>query len=98
MFEEKCQGLEVLYAKYLQKIYLEILSEHGVQYESHTSRFASLLVSNNDDLEKHNIVSKITICFTACADTIFKNMMDTGTIICSMRDVARPLRKFIVEK
>ena len=61
MFEEKCQGVEVFYAKDLEKIYLEILSEHGIQYESHTSRFASLAVSNNDDLEKRNIGSKITM-------------------------------------
>ena len=31
MFEEKCQGVEVFYAKDLEKIYLEILSEHGIQ-------------------------------------------------------------------
>ena len=98
MFEEKCQGAEVFHAKDFEKIYLEILSEHGIQYESHTSRFASLLVSNNDNLEKRNIGSKITICFTACADTIFKDMMDPGTIIRSMRDVVRPLRKLIAEK
>ena len=98
MFEEKCQGVEVFYAKDLEKIYLEILSEHGIQYESHTSRFATILVSNNDDLEKCNIGSKITICFTACADTIFKNMMDPGAIIRFMRDVARPSRKLMVGK
>ena len=61
VLEEKCQGVEVFYAKDLEKIYLEILSEHGIQYESHTSRFASLVVSNNDDLEKRNIGSKITM-------------------------------------
>ena len=65
IFEEKCQGVEVFYAKDLEKIYLEILSEHGIQYESHTSWFAYLLVSNNDDLKKGNMGSKITICFTA---------------------------------
>ena len=31
MFEEKCHGVEVFYAKDLEKIYLEILSEHGIQ-------------------------------------------------------------------
>ena len=40
MFEEKCQGAEVFYAKDLEKIYLGILSEHGIQYEFHISRFA----------------------------------------------------------
>ena len=98
MLEEKSQGVEVLYAKDLEKTYLEILSEHGIQYECHTSWFASLLVSNNDDLEKCNIGSKITICFTACADTIFKDMMDPGTIIRSTRDIVRPLRKLMAEK
>ena len=98
MLEEKSQGVEVLYAKDLEKTYLEILSERGIQYECHTSWFASLLVSNNDDLEKCNIGSKITICFTACADTIFKDMMDPGTIIRSTRDVVRPLRKLMAEK
>ena len=80
--------------KDLEKIYLEILSERGIQYKSHTSRFFSLLVSNNDDLEKRNIGSKITICFTARADTSFKDMMDPGTIIRSMRD----LRKLMAQK
>ena len=98
MFEEKCQGVEVFYAKDLEKIYLEILSEHGIQYESHTSGFAFILVSNNDDLEKCNIGSKITICFTACADTIFKDMMDPGAIIRFMRDVFRPSCKLMVGK
>ena len=88
--------VEVFYAKNLEKIYLEILSEHRIQYESHTSRFASLLVSNNDDFEKRNIGSKITICFTACADTVFEDM-DPGTIIRSMRDV-RPLHKLMAGK
>ena len=92
MFEKKYQGAEVFYAKELEKIYLGILSEHGIQYEFHIFRFASLLVSNNDDLEKHNIGSKITICFTACIDRIFKDMMDPGTIIRSMGDTVRPLR------
>ena len=98
MFKEKCQGLEVLYTKDLEKIYLEVLSKYGIQYESHTSRFASLLFSNNDDLQKRNIGSKITICFTAFADKIFKNMMDHGTIIRSMRDFVRPLRRLKAEK
>ena len=78
-------------------MYLEILLKHGIQYESHTSRFASLLVSNNDDLEKRNLSSLIIICFTGCADTIFKDMMDPGTIIRSMRDVVRPLRLLMVD-
>ena len=98
MFKEKCQGLEVFYTKDLEKIYLEVLSKYGIQYESHTSRFASLLFSNNDDLQKRNIGSKITICFTAFADEIFKNMMDHGTIIRSMRDFVRPLRRLKAEK
>ena len=85
VFEEKCQGVEVFHAKDLEQIYWEILLEHGTQDESHTSRFASLLVSNNDDREKRNIGSKITLCFIVCADTIFKNMMDPGTIIRSDR-------------
>ena len=92
MFEKKCQGAEVFYAKELEKIYLGILSEHGIQYEFHIFRFASLLVSNTDDLAKHNIGLKITICFTACIDRIFKDMMDPGTIIRSMEDTVRPLR------
>ena len=90
--------VEVFYAKNLEKIYLEILSEHRIQYESHTSRFASLLVSNNDDFEKRNIGSKITICFTACADTIFKDMMEPGIIIRSMRDIVRSLCMFMAKK
>ena len=98
MFKEKCQGLEVFYTKDLEKIYLEVLSKYGIQYESHKSRFASLLFSNNDDLQKRNIGSKITICFTAFADEIFKNMMDHGTIIRSMRDFVRPLRRLKAEK
>ena len=98
MFEEKCQGVEVFHPKNLEKIYLGILSEHGIQYESHISQFASLLISNNDDLEKRNIGSDITICFTACTDTIFEDMMDSGTIIRSMRDVVRLLRKLMAEK
>ena len=85
VFEEKCQGVEVFHAKDLEQIYWEILLEHGTQDGSHTSRFASLLVSNNDDREKRNIGSKITLCFIVCADTIFKNMMDPGTIIRSDR-------------
>ena len=84
--------------KGFRKIYLEVLSKYGIQYESHTSRFASLLFSNNDDLQKRNIGSKITICFTAFADEIFKNMMDHGTIIRSMRDFVRPLRRLKAEK
>ena len=98
MFEKKCQGAEMFYAKELEKIYLGILSEHGIQYEFHIFRFASLLVSNNDDLEKHNIGSKITICFTACIDRIFKDMMDPGTIIRSMGDTVRPLCKLMAGK
>ena len=98
MFKEKCQGLEVFYTKDLEKIYLEVLSKYGIQYESHTSWFASLLFSNNDDLQKRNIGSKITICFTAFADEIFKNMMDHGTIIRSIRDFVRPLRRLKAEK
>ena len=93
MFEERCQGVEMFYAKDLEKICLEILSEHGIQFESHTSRFASLLASNNGDLEKRNAGSNITICFTACVD-----MVDPGTIIRSMRDVVKPLRKLMAEK
>ena len=77
---------------------MEILLEHKIQYESHISQFATLLVSNNDDLEKHNIGSKITICFNVRADRIFKDMMDPGTIIRSMRDVFRSLRKLMTEK
>ena len=73
IFEEKCQSIDLFYAKDIEKKYLEILSKHGIQYEFHTSRFASLQVSN-DDLQKLSIVSKATICFTACADTIFKDM------------------------
>ena len=42
MFEERCQGVEMFYAKGLEKICLESLSEHEIQFESHTSRFASL--------------------------------------------------------
>ena len=42
MFEERCQGVEMFYANGLEKICLESLSEHGIQFESHTSRFASL--------------------------------------------------------
>ena len=38
MFEEKCQVAEVFHLKDLEKTYLEIVSEHGIQYESHTSR------------------------------------------------------------
>ena len=95
MFEEKYKGVEVFHAKNLEKIYLEILSEHGIQYESHRSQFASLLFSDNDDLERRNIGSKTTICFTVCADRIFKDMMDPGTIIHSMGDVVRPLRKLM---
>ena len=92
-----CLGFKKSF-KDLEKIYLEILSKHRIQYESHTSWFASLLVSNNDDLEKHNIGSKITIYFTAYSDTIFKDMMDPGTIIRSMRDVVRSLLKLMAEK
>ena len=69
-----------------------------MQYKPHISRFASLLVLNNDDLEKRNIGSKITICFTTCTDTIFQDMMDPGTIIRSMRDVIRPLHKLMAGK
>ena len=97
MLEEKCQGVEVFYAQDLEKIYLKILLEHRIQDESHTSRFASLLVSNNDDLENRNVGSKITICFNACADTILKDMMDPGTIIRSMTHVIRPLRKLMAK-
>ena len=61
MFEEKCQDVPVFHAKDLEKIYLEILSENGIQYGSYKSRFASLLVSDNYDLEKRNIGSKITV-------------------------------------
>ena len=98
MFEEKCQGVEVFHPKNLEKIYLGILSEHGIQYESHISQFTSLLISNNDDLEKRNIGSDITICFTACTDTIFEDMMDPGAITRSMGDVVRLLRKLMAEK
>ena len=98
MFEEKCQGVEVFHAKDLEKVYLNILSEHGIQDESHTSWAACLLVSNIDDLEKRNIGSKIRICFTACADTIFKDMMGPDSIICSMTNPVRPLRKLMSEK
>ena len=66
LIEEKYYNLEVFHAKDLEKIYLKIVSEHGIQYESHTSRFASLLFSNNDDVSKRNKGSKITICFTSC--------------------------------
>ena len=41
MFEENCQGVVMFSAKDLEKIYLEILLEHRIQYESHTSQFAS---------------------------------------------------------
>ena len=47
MFEENCQVVVVFYEKDLENVYLEILSEHGIQCESHTSQFTSLLVSNN---------------------------------------------------
>ena len=71
-----------------------LVTWHLISY----SRFVSLLVSNNDDLEKRNIGSKITICFTACADTIFKDMMEPGIIIRSMRDIVRSLCMFMAKK
>ena len=98
LIEEKYYNLEVFHAKDLEKIYLKIVSEHGIQYESHTSRFASLLASNNGDLGKRNAGSNITICFTACADTIFKDMMEPGIIIRSMRDIVRSLCMFMAKK
>ena len=98
IFEEDCQGVEVFHAKDLEKMYLQILSEHRIQYEPHTSRFVYILVSNNYDLEKCNRGSKITIYFTVCTDTIFKDMMDPGPIIRSMRHAVRPLRKLMAEK
>ena len=85
IFEEKRQGIELFHVKDLEKIYFEIFSEHGIQYESDTSQCTSLLVSNNNVLEKSNIGSKVKICFTAYADTIFKDMMDHIIIIHSMR-------------
>ena len=60
------EGVEVFDTKDLDKIYLEIISEDGIQYESNTSQFASLLVLNNDDLDKRNIGSKVIACCTAC--------------------------------
>ena len=60
------EGVEVFDATDLDKIYLEIISEDGIQYESNTSQFASLLVLNNDDLDKRNIGSKVITCCTAC--------------------------------
>ena len=91
LIEEKYYILEVFHPKALEKIYLKILSEHGIQYESHTSRFAFLLFSNNDDFSKRNKGSKITICFTSCTDIISKDMMDPGTsLIRSMRHVVSP--------
>ena len=84
IFEEKRQDVEVFHPKDLEKIYFEIFSEHRIKYESDTSRCTSLLVSNNNDLEKSNIGSKVKICFTADADTIFKDTMDHSIIIYSM--------------
>ena len=95
--EEKRQGVEVFHVKDLEKIYFEIFLEHGIQYESDTSRCTSLLVSNNNVLEKSNIGSKVKICFTAYADKIFKDMIDHSIITHYMRG-AIPLRKLTVEK
>ena len=77
---------------------MKILSEHGIQWESHTSWFVSLLVSNNDDFEQCNIGSKISICFIVCTDTSFKDIVDSGTKIHSLRHVVRSLRKLMAEK
>ena len=65
------EGVEVFGAKDLDKIYLEIISEDGIQYKSNTSRFAFLLTLNNDDLDKRNISSKVITCCTACVDREF---------------------------
>lgn len=87
----------MFHVKDLEKILLEILLEHETQDESYTSRFSSLLVSNNRDIEKRYIGSKMKLCFTTCADTIFKYMMDSSTIIRTMTDVVRHLCKLMAE-
>ena len=76
---------------------MKILSEHGIQWESHTSWFVSLLVSNNDDFEQCNLGSKISICFIVCTDTSLKDIVDSGTKIHSLRHVSS-LRKLMAEK
>lgn len=87
----------MFHVKDSEKIFLEILLEHETQDESYTSRFSSLLVSNNHNIEKRCIDSKMKLCFTTCADTIFKYMMDSSTIIRTMTDVVRHLCKLMAE-
>ena len=65
-----CDNVEpgiVLEVKSLEKMYMEILSHHDVEYNSHVSRFANKLISKNNNLhivQRENNFNKILlICF-----------------------------------
>ena len=65
-----CNNVEegiVLEVKSLEKMYMEILSHHDIEYTSHVSRTANELISKNDNLHivqpENNFNKTLLICF-----------------------------------
>ena len=82
--------------KSLEKMYIELLSHHGIEQNSHVTRFADTLLSQCKNLEKRTIQKSVVICFKSTVESLISDSIsDQKTFLKSIQDVVIPIRKSI---
>ena len=95
-----CNNVEegiVLEVKSLEKMYMEILSHHDVEYTSHVSGFAKELISKNDNLHivhpENNFNKTLLICFKSTVASLVLHRLDTSNFLKLIQKVVIPVRE-----
>ena len=82
--------------KKLEKMYIDLLNHHGIEQKSHVTRFADMLLSTNENLEKRTVHKSLVVCFRSTVDTLISDSItDQKTLIKSIREVVIPIRDSI---
>ena len=90
--ERECPGT-LFQVKSLEEKYIKLLKCHDIPCESHVTRFADILLSQVDGLEKKIINNKVMVYFTTCVDNLlYDHAMHPNTYLKSLRDVVKYTR------
>ena len=78
----------------MEGIYLTYLSEHGIERESHVSRFAPKILQEVPSLETRKSGKRLVFCFSDTINSVLtKHLSDHGGFISKVRKFVTPIRQ-----
>ena len=84
----------VFFVDDMEGIYLTYLSEHGIERESHVSRFAPKILQEVPSLETRKSGKRLVFCFSDTINSVLtKHLSDHGGFISKVRKFVTPIRQ-----